>query len=203
MASPQQESFAPDANVPRYAKPDKVKLERLSELFQECMAAGDRESAYEVLLLKGETPAWAYMCAYQAPPAIKTNGTFIEGLGQQWGNSPAMAKCQVEMTRKYLPNFSPAGMRWYGGLARFQGDPEAWVPEHDARHTVKRRCEERGWVCEDLGVKGREAPPDKPYRVCDNLVAAEAAKMRAENPKLSKGESLEAAREKITPPDIK
>ncbi len=70
----------------------------------------------------------------------------------------------------------PNGKTFMPGLADKRGyaDPDAWVPQHDFRSTVKRVCERRGHGCEGtVNVKRRELDePSYPrYRPDPKMVA--------------------------------
>lgn len=55
-------------------------------------------------------------------------------------------------------------------------DPAAWVPHHDAKGYIKKRCQELNVDCEEFGIKGREPekdPNEGPYRPAPDLVERE------------------------------
>ncbi len=63
------------------------------------------------------------------------------------------------------------GKRYISGLARFAGDPEAWVTGRD---DIRRVIESRpGWSCQgavDIDGKGNSPPPAPPVEVADDLL---------------------------------
>lgn len=166
-----------------------------------------RDEFYSHCLQSGCSPGMAAMLADRRPPASKTSTEFLRAYGcngRQFEHCPQVADVLVDMTRRHDPNFSPTGKVLLGGLCQYPGDPAAWVPaDSSARDYVKKLCESRGQSCEGMvEVAGAEPGPVGKYRVADDLVEKRAAVMRKENPKLSTGESREAAREVLTPKDL-
>jgi hypothetical protein len=69
---------------------------------------------------------------------------------------------QTAMSHGYTPSTYD---QYVPGLARFAGDPEAFISEHNGgRGRVKQLCEDRGWACHgSVNVTGRrDEVPDIP-----------------------------------------
>jgi hypothetical protein len=82
-------------------------------------------------------------------PYGSSDGTFLIG---KWGNVPATARKKAESL-----GASVNGRPYFSGLARFHGDPEAFV---DSKDDIRKLCERRGWSCEGaVNVKAREVEP--------------------------------------------
>lgn len=97
----------------------------------------------------GCEPRLAEMLALQAPPMSNTDREFLEGHcnGSQFAGSP-MAN---DMGNKYAAvakerGVSIKGKVYLSGLARYPGDPKAWVSD---RGDVKRIAEEQ-----NLAIQG-------------------------------------------------
>jgi hypothetical protein len=97
----------------------------------------------------GSSPKLAEMLALATPPMSNTDREFLEGRvnnGHIFGGGPL-----AEDTGNKLKAVAEAGGQsvngkvYLGGLARFPGDPEAWV---SGRGDVQRLVEKRGWKCQ-------------------------------------------------------
>jgi hypothetical protein len=114
------------------------------------MRLGDRlvHLAYWDMRLKGSSPRLAEMLALQSPPMSNTDREFLEGHcnGNQFSGGP-LAEEQGNRYKKIAEagGQNVTGKVYMGGLARFPGDPEAWVSD---RGDVKRVVEARGWKCQ-------------------------------------------------------
>jgi len=104
---------------------------------------------------------------------LKTDTAFMSGSNDGFGNDNTSR--QIALKRAEAAGVSVAGKRFCPGLVDTQGDdqfdPNAWI---SSKSEAKKRCEEKGWKSDELGVKPRLDEPDgKPYRVCDELVSEE------------------------------
>lgn len=100
-------------------------------------------------------------------PRIRTAATFIANAahgGAQFG--AGTREHYLALARE--AGVSTDGKAYDGRLARFPGDPEAWIESQD---DVRRVCERRGWGCDgDVKVKAPEAPPVERPLVADDIV---------------------------------
>lgn len=98
---------------------------------------------------EGCSPKLAEMLALQQSPMSSSDREFCEGRvdnGHLFGHGPL-----AEDTGNKLKKIAEAGGQnvkgkmYVGSIARFPGDPEAWVSD---RGDVKRVVEKRGWKCQ-------------------------------------------------------
>lgn len=146
------------------------------------------QEIYQQAIANGCSPVMADMLASRCPPGtLNTDRAFLEGWGHQdqfegdtsgYGDfvRQQAAKAGVETT----------GRRYLSTLARFPGDPRAWVAD---RSDVKRICEEDGLGCPEAGtrVASCDAPglDDKPYEVAEDIVVEKLANECAVDPDLN------------------
>lgn len=146
----------------------------------------------------------AEMFALQSPPQIAgTDSIFTEGWcngnqfeGQEWvGN---MYRREAEAA-----GVDVTGKRYLGGLARWPGDPEAWV---SGRGDVKRICEQRGWNCNGaVKVKAPDdvAPPEH-TPLADDIIDDKVAEIletvpAKDRPRVDTIDLREQVKDKMTP----
>lgn len=153
-------------------------------------------AVYWRLREEGESPRFAEMVALQAPPRCMTDREFFEGMGtldSQFGD-PLYKKLILDKAKS--KGFVPGAHDVYlSSLARFPGDPEAFVPPTGGRGHIRKICEQRGWAHEGVvTVKGRNDAPNpldsKEKRLGEDLVRENMRKHLAKNPgcNLSHGE---------------
>jgi hypothetical protein len=85
------------------------------------------------------------MLASGKAPQANTDSTFLSGHcnGNQFEGHPQVGDLYAKDAR--AAGVDPAGKVYYAGLARYAGDPEAWV---NSKGEIKAKCEERGWGCQ-------------------------------------------------------
>lgn len=141
---------------------------------------------YDQAIANGCTPRLADMLAARSFPGTKgTDRAFMQGRpldGSQFEGQPFVAGHHLAKAREAGVN--PAGKYYSSSLARFPGDPEAWV---DSLHDVKRICESRGWECD--GAIKVESPKyagtePGPYRVADDIVDNHLSQVLEQRPEL-------------------
>ena len=142
---------------------------------------------YWTMRIEGESHKMAEMLATKSFPGSKgTDRTFWQGRefgGGQFRDRPLIGKHHLALADK--AGVSVVGKVYNGTLARYPGDPEAWVSDLG---DVKRRCEERGWGCEGaITVKAAPAgdAEPQPYRVADDLVERYVDEAIDDNPDLA------------------
>jgi len=124
------------------------------------------------------------------PPAAMTDREFLEGHcnGSQFEKTPHIGDLYARQAR--AAGVDPKGKVYKAGLARFPGDPQAWV---SGRGDVERICRERGWHAEGaVKVQGRKFHHE-PVDLDESLVEAEAGSGAGEEVK-------EKIRKKRRPP---
>lgn len=135
------------------------------------------------------------------PPQVVTDATFMRGTanGAQFEKTPYIGDGYKKLAARHGVNVK--GKKYFSSLARFPGDPEAWV---DSRGDVARLIAKRGWKC-DGSVKVNAIRNDQePEQVglADDIVQDEVAKVLADHPepqKVNVGELAHTIREKRTP----
>ena len=158
------------------------------------------QEAYEEMRRAGQSHNMSEMLALRQSPCIKSDTTFLHGHcnGNQFEANP-------ELGDHYKAIAAAAGVNVQGavyksGLARFPGDPEAWVRD---RGDVKRLCEQRGWGCEgDVTVKRQDFEPEPDIDVADDIVRDRMVQAIEANPDLAhtdQQELFEATKEKCLP----
>lgn len=148
---------------------------------------------YHRIRLQGENHKFAEMVALASPPRIMTDAVYNEGrkmLGDQM--TPAMLKHYLLLSKR--KGFTPNPNSQYNPtLARFPGDPEAYIPHEGARDYVKKLARKRGLPLHGSGgeeiVAGRE-PEHEPFanapKMAPDLIRSNARRMLKENPALRK-----------------
>ena len=120
-----------------------------------------RRALYMRLRRTGQSHRFADMIACQAGPGLMTDSVFFSKmpkLQDQFVTDAQREKVlKIAQSHGYTPNMNDV---YEPGLARFQGDPEAFVPPTGGRGYIKRLCERRGWEC-DGAVKVKHVMPDK------------------------------------------
>lgn len=153
------------------------------------------EVYYCAMRLDGASHKWAEMLALQSPPMSNTDREFLEGSGEQFAKTPHMGDYYKSVAERHGKNVK--GMKYISGLARFPGDPDAFVT---GRGDVQRVCEARGWDCDgSVKVKGRKPEPIGPYRVADDIVADRAMDLMDAGLAKNAEEATHKAREQLSP----
>lgn len=159
-------------------------------------SASEIQANYLAMRLNGESHKTAEMLAFAQPPQSRTDREFLRGHcnGNQFAGMPAVGDYYKSIARQ--AGQDPVGKVYMHSLARFPGDPQAWIA---GRGDVQRLVEDRGWSCEgSVNVKARE--PDReigPSRggLASDLVDEKVAQLSAE-PEFG-WQSKEALREQV------
>lgn len=158
---------------------------------------------YRKLIARGESPRMAEMLALRQAPRGMTDSVFFEGtkpIGKAYGNYQQGLEQLVDRAKKngYTPNANDV---YDSGLARFPGDPEAFIPPSGGRGYVKRLLEKRGWSAEGaVSVKGRQPERDpnegKP-KLADKVANKLVDHMVKKNPDLKRVDRRELKAEVV------
>lgn len=150
-----------------------------------------RLAFYVRLRREGKDHRWAEMFASQRAPGAVTDDTFFAGiprLAEQIGSDKQVDR-YVKAARKHGYNPSPNDV-YQPGLARFPGDPEAFVSRTKGRGYIKELCQRRGWGCSgSVNVQAAE-PTSDPYSKANtipmgkDLVAQYSRELIKQNPDL-------------------
>lgn len=125
----------------------------------------------------------ADMLSSGIPPGCRTDSTFLHGNvnGNQFENQAHIGDAYKKKADK--AGVSVTGKKYLSSLARYAGDPEAWV---SGRGDVERVVRERGWSCE--GAVNVDATNDVPVkekkrvRLAEDIVQRKMAESLAVNP---------------------
>lgn len=135
------------------------------------------QSEYERMREQGESHNFAEMLATRSFPGIRTDSTWNAGRcnGNQFEDTPLRGDFYLEEAKK--AGMNPVGMTYLPSLARFPGDPEAWV---SGRGDVQRICDQRGWGMGDKDPQPRAPTPA--MEVAPELIEDEVQDILASNP---------------------
>lgn len=145
------------------------------------------DELFDVAISNGCSPRLADMLASRSFPGTRgTDRAFLQGRptdGAQFEKIPLVGQHHLRMAKD--AGVSVTGKVYNGTLARYPGDPEAWV---DSLGDVKRICEARGWEAE--GAITVQAPryageEPGPYAIADDLVEKYVEDKISENPDLA------------------
>lgn len=144
---------------------DGVLLDRCLELISDHVTRG---AQYWMMRETGSTDKFAAMIALQSGPALSTDDTFFHGqkpLYDQFGSQKHLNR-YLKVSKKL--GFTPSpNSTYFSGLARFSGDPEAYVTRAQGRSYIRKLCEKRGWACEgavNVGAREPESDPLAPEK---------------------------------------
>ena len=147
----------------------------------------EKQVHYWMMRLDGESHNMADMLASRSFPGTKgTDRAFWQGRefgGAQFQDRPLVGQHHLAMAERAGVNV--AGKVYNGTMARYPGDPEAWVSNLG---DVKDICERRGWEAEGaITVKAPRyaAREPQPYRVADDLVERYVNEAIDDNPDLA------------------
>ncbi len=110
------------------------------------------------------------------PPAANTDREFLMGSenGRQFQSRPEVGNAYKAVTER--EGGSVTGKKYISQLARYPGDPEAWV---SGRGDVAKILEQRGWGCDGAvktKVRERDTPPSPGPEVAEDIVERETHK---------------------------
>lgn len=161
------------------------------------------QASYAAQRLDGAGHNFAEMVCLSAPPMSNTDREFLEGRGgcyDQFEGLPFVGQHYKRLADE--AGVSTTGQVYLNGLARFPGDPEAWV---SGRGDVKRRIEERGWSCQgsvNVAARSPDAAPAPDVAVADDILD-DAVCARLENDpdlaRLDQGELRHETEQMIKP----
>lgn len=120
------------------------------------------EQIYQQAIANGCSPRLAEMLAERRAPRANTDREFFvdqRKLADQFGNDNVL-HYYVNTARKHGGDPGQNDV-YISQLARFPGDPEAFVPPSGGRTHIKRVLEQRGWGCSGaVNVQRQEVEPE-------------------------------------------
>ena len=163
-----------------------------SDQYEEVSSDREIQARYVRMRESGESHNMAEMLACRAFPNLRTDVAFWMGRvnGNQFEDTPGLGNTyrQVAESRGQ----STTGKYYQSGLARFPGDPEAWVT---GRGDVERVLRSRGWGCEGIvNITAEDRPPIPDIPIAQDIVDREVEEIMAKDP----GWKLEDVREMVT-----
>lgn len=143
---------------------------------------------YREIIASGESQNFAEMIACRQAPGVQTDNTFLAGIGtlrDQFDGDDFTLNEVVQVAQ--ASGYSPKSSDFYNeSLARFPGDPEAFLHAGQGRDHIKKVCEKRGTGCRGaVNVKGRgleKDPFEGPPKLAPDLVNEEINRRVAANP---------------------
>ncbi|HUU84203.1 MAG TPA: hypothetical protein VM243_11935 [Phycisphaerae bacterium] len=156
------------------------------------------QARYEQMRAAGESHNIAEMLATRQAPRSVTDREFLSGecSGNQFVGDEKTGNRYRAIAE--AAGVSVTGKVYKGSLARFPGDPKAWV---NGRGDVKRRCIEENWSCDGM-VTHRATPRQAPsVPLAQDIVDQHVTQKILDDPsQASRRTELEAeVREKHTP----
>lgn len=151
----------PDADEIAEAYPD-ADRELLDKCLQRLSGPITRGAQYMRMRSNGESDRMASMISLAKCAGLDTDDVFFSGskpLYDQFESS-RMLQRHLDVAKRF--GFTPpANAVYFPNLARFKGDPEAYVTRAQGRAYIRQLLERRGWSAEGgVNVKGREPESD-------------------------------------------
>ena len=154
--------------------------------------------------MQGSTDRAAAMYALQKTARIETDDVFFQGakpLYDQFESQQALDRTLRESKKRgFVPDKNSI---YYPNLARFKGDPEAYVTRAMGRSYIRKLLEKRGWAAEGgVNVKGREPESDpldaKNCRTLgEDIIRRRMGEEITKNPDLARGKNRKRLRQQI------
>jgi hypothetical protein len=127
---------------------------------------------YREMIAGGASPRLAEMLVLQQGPSLQTDTRWLTGHvnKNQFAGHDRMADLYMRQAKRF--GVVTENCVYKHQLARFPGDPEAWV---SSRADVKKICADRNWECEGSVThraedRGRSDPFAEPYQVAEDIV---------------------------------
>lgn len=153
---------------------------------------------YREMRKAGSSHKLAEMLALQsAPGASGVDNTFMSGTenGKQFAKSPWLGAAYKKISERLAPG-STSGAKYISQIARFGGDPKAWVR---SRADVKKRVHELGDRDIDgmVTVRGAVRDPKPPVPIAEDIVQSMVRAKVARDPSLNTPKKLKHVRREI------
>lgn len=156
------------------------------------------QAHYVSMVMDGQTPRFAEMCALQQAPGLKgTDRTLMQGRmnGEQFDSMPAdHAKSMIAQAK--AAGINPSGKYYSSGLADKRGpaDPAAWIDSVSDVHKVAR--ERNLTVSGAVKHKGTPMPRPKSPVLSERLTREMMKVEKKAHPSMKQGELREMVQEK-------
>ena len=151
-----------------------------------------RLSLYLKMRRENQSHRFSEMVSTQRPPRLMTDSVFFSGM-KPWRDEMTPSHADFIYKQARSRGFEPPGDAVYqSALARFPGDPEAFLTRTMGRGYIKDVCARRGWGCEGA-VNATTREPEKDHLADENcvplaedLVQKNISRMVKNNPTLGK-----------------
>lgn len=168
-------------------------------------AAGDFVVFFYIdCVLRGESPRMAEMLALRQPPRLMTDDVYLAGRGtleQQFPNEQQRnLVIKAAMANGYKPKHTDV---YEPNLARFAGDPEAFVNHGQGRGHVQKVLEQRGLPDLTGTVKSKYRQPEEDpwenpkHRLAPDIVERHIRQKVKDNPDLARVDKRDLAADVI------
>lgn len=146
------------------------------------------QAFYEHLRGEGESHNIAEMLAFQQAPRGMTDAVFFEGYGTIDKQFAGDEKVRDQIIKRAKASGYKVNQNdvYLSALARYPGDPEAFVPATGGRGHIKEVCERRGTACEGAVTTKYREPEEAPKRtpLAKEIVDRKLAEAKRRNPDL-------------------
>lgn len=146
------------------------------------------QAFYEMSREKGNTHKFAEMVATRKPPRAMTDRELFEGvgtLGKQFAGEEDNLEYLVRVAKAHGGSVGYNDV-YMANLARFPGDPEAFVKPGGGRGQIKEFCERNGMECHGAVETKHRQPEEDPMEHCiplgEDLVQEEIRNMHRRDP---------------------
>ncbi len=154
------------------------------------------QARYLRMRLDGQSHNMAEVLAVRKFPSFKTDSTFNAGRenGSQFESCPQRGDWYK--ARATEAGVSTTGRFYSAALARFPGDPRAWISD---RSDVLRVAKENGMtVSGDVNYTPPELPPEADLDIAADILERGVADFMAANPDSRRGDAEETVRSVLT-----
>ena len=147
------------------------------------------QSHYEKCRRSGTSHSLAEMLAFRQPPASRTDVEFFRGrktLRDEYDGTDEDFKELIDSSGRH--GYKPGTNDVYlPTIARFHGDPEAFIQPTGGRSQYRRQVEKLGVSCQDLGTRHRQPetdPMESAPKLSAGIIREEAARLAVAEPDL-------------------
>lgn len=140
---------------------------------------------------KGQSPRMAELLALRSPPRCMTDDVFLGGVGDLEKQLPNAQHREIVCRNAMRHGYKPKSTDYYlASVARFPGDPEAFVNHGQGLGYVKKVLERRGNGAEGAVTLQTREPEEDPYenpvhKLSPKIVKRKMKQMLQANPGLA------------------
>lgn len=153
------------------------------------------QAAYERIVANGTHPRMAEILAHRKAPGVVTDtngyGHSRQTIAKRFGGDPDYMRQLIAGAKAH--GYTPSENDAYNEtLARFTGDPEAFVPNGSGEGHVKKIIEKRGLLRQSEVDPKEQAPA-----LADDLAKTYAKRLVAANPKATEADLVAEAKKQF------